>query len=388
MNLRQTVIFILLTAGGSVAASENEWPSIYPEAQFANGKLTYADNVPVLIVAGTPHEMGEQIGVLAVKPAAKLITKTVEDAVRDQLGDRFQDIGWLTLKLLANGMYSRFPAEYRAEIDAMAKSGEIDRNLLVVANTIRDLQPSLNGCAGLAVESQRSATGGWLLGRNADMSPVGDLAKLGLVIVYLPADGQPFAMVTVPGLLMFGSGMNSSGLVIGSNSASNAADKSPHFNPEGTSTVVGGRQLLETCRNRHDAIRWFNEHPTMIQGVVPLSDRNGAVIIEVTPQSVVILRAKRGLLYCTNTFRSDELRTMESAGRRYSRLAMSENLERLAVADVWRLLHDANQGAWTIHTMVFEPDQSTIHVAFGEGRTSASSRKMTSVDLSQWLRCR
>jgi hypothetical protein len=112
------------------------------------------------------------------------------------------------------------------------------------------------------------------------------------------------------------------------------------------------------------------------------------VIIEVTPQSVVILRARRGLQYCTNTFRSDELRTVESAGRRYSRLAMSENLERLAVADVWRLLHDASQCAWTIHTMVFEPDRSTIHVAFGDGRTSASGRKMTSVDLSQWLRRR
>jgi hypothetical protein len=385
MNLHQSLIFILLVVGGGTAAGEHEKPFVYPEAQYANGRLTYVDDVPVLIVAGTPREIGEQIGVLAVKPAAKLITKTVLDAVRDQLGDRFQDAGWFALKLLANGMYSKFPAEYRTEIDAMARAGEIDRNLLIVANTIRGLRASLTGCSGLAVEVQRSATGRLLFGRNHDMSPVGDIAKLGLVIVYLPTEGRPLAVISVPGLLMFGSGMNSSCLVIGSNAASNAADKSPRFAPNGTPTSVALRKLLETCRNRHDAIQLFDEHPAMIQGIVTLCDEKGAVIVEVTPQSHVILEAKRGLLYCTNTFRSRELRTLESVGRRYSTLAMSE---KLSVVDVWRLLHGASQGAWTIHTMIFEPDRSTIHVAFGDGRTSASARKMTSIDLSEWLRCR
>ena len=388
MNPYQSVLFFLLAAAGSVAAGENESSFVYPEAEHANGKLTYVDQVPLLIVAGTPREMGEQIGVLAVKPAAKLITRTFIDGIREPSGKRFQDVGWTTLKLLANGMYSRFPARYRSEIDAMARAGEIDRDLLVVANALRDLEPSLSGCSGLTVQKQRSATGGVLFGRNTDMSGVGDFTKLGLVIVYLPADGDPFAFITVPGVLTFGAGMNSSGLVIGSNSASNAGDNAPRFNPDGTPTLVAGRQLFETCRNRHDAIQWFNEHPTMIQGIVPICDRNGGVVVEVTPRSVVVLEAERGLLYCTNSFRSDELRTTESAGRRYSRLAMSRKLEKLSVADVWRLLDDANQRARTIHTMVFEPERSTIHVAFGDGRTSASAKKMTSIDLSQWLQRR
>jgi hypothetical protein len=167
---------------------------------------------------------------------------------------------------------------------------------------------------------------------------------------------------------------------MGSNSASNAADNSPRFSPDGTPTLVAGRQLLETCRNRQDVIKWFNKHATTIQGIVPICDREGAVVVEVTPQSVVVLEAERGLIYCTNRFRSDKLRAIDSAGRRYSKLAMAERLERLAVADVWKLLHDASQESRTIHTIVFEPDKPTIHVALGDGRTSASSRKMTSVE--------
>jgi len=65
---------------------------------------------------------------------------------------------------------------------------------------------------------------------------------------------------------------------------------------------------------------------------------------------------------------------------------MSESLEKLAVADVWRLLDGANQEAWTIHTMVFEPERATIHLAFGDGHTPASGGTMTSIDLSRWVK--
>ena len=75
----------------------------------------------------------------------------------------------------------------------------------------------------------------------------------------------------------------------------------------------------------------------------------------------------------------------EAPDARYVKLAQSERLDTLAVADVWRLLHDANQGAATIHRIVFGPAKATIHVAFGDGRTSASANNMTSIDLSPWL---
>ncbi len=58
----------------------------------------------------------------------------------------------------------------------------------------------------------------------------------------------------------------------------------------------------------------------------------------------------------------------------------------LAVADVRRRLQAANQGSWTIQTMVFEPAALKIHLSIGAGPTSA--RPLTTIDLAPLLRTR
>jgi hypothetical protein len=54
------------------------------------------------------------------------------------------------------------------------------------------------------------------------------------------------------------------------------------------------------------------------------------------------------------------------------------------VAEVQRLLHAASQGAWTLHTVVFEPKALRMHVAFGPG--PSSGRPLTPIDLGPLLR--
>ena len=41
-------------------------PKTFPEARHGKGELRYLDGVPVLTVRGTPTEMGEQFGKLAI----------------------------------------------------------------------------------------------------------------------------------------------------------------------------------------------------------------------------------------------------------------------------------------------------------------------------------
>ena len=50
---------------GQAAGAE---PFRYPEARFGKGELRYVNGLPVLTVAGTPEEMGEQVGKLAALP--------------------------------------------------------------------------------------------------------------------------------------------------------------------------------------------------------------------------------------------------------------------------------------------------------------------------------
>ncbi|HMC64912.1 MAG TPA: hypothetical protein VKI65_08220, partial [Gemmataceae bacterium] len=48
-------------------------PFRFPEAKHGKGELKYVNGLPVLIVQGTPEEMGEQAAVLAVKPAKRIL---------------------------------------------------------------------------------------------------------------------------------------------------------------------------------------------------------------------------------------------------------------------------------------------------------------------------
>src|SRR5438552_8602483 len=49
-------------------AAAAEKPFRYPEGKHGRGELKYVNGVPVLTVAGTPEEIGEQIGVLTIRP--------------------------------------------------------------------------------------------------------------------------------------------------------------------------------------------------------------------------------------------------------------------------------------------------------------------------------
>ena len=48
-------------------------PFRFPEKRHGKGELRYINKIPVLTVEGTPEEIGEQVGILAVKPATRVL---------------------------------------------------------------------------------------------------------------------------------------------------------------------------------------------------------------------------------------------------------------------------------------------------------------------------
>jgi hypothetical protein len=61
-------------------------------------------------------------------------------------------------------------------------------------------------------------------------------------------------------------------------------------------------------------------------------------------------------------------------------------MDRLGVEDVAGKMHEANQGAWTAHTLVLEPGPLKLHVAFGDGVRSATTFPRKEIDLSVLLK--
>src|SRR5437867_3529370 len=101
----------------------------YPEARYGKGALRYVNGIPVLLVAGTPEEMGAQMGVLAIKPAAKGIA-LLDQFLRNEGLSRYKPL----LAGIGEKLLARCPVEYRRELDAAVKASGVDRRLLVIGN--------------------------------------------------------------------------------------------------------------------------------------------------------------------------------------------------------------------------------------------------------------
>ena len=351
-------------------------PFRYPEGKYGRGELTYRHGLPVLVAVGTPEEIGMQIGTLAVKPVAARLETLVKGSVQERAGP-----AWPVLVKVCEALFQKFPAEYRQEVEAMARAGGAPRELLVVANTIADIQ-HLGGCSAIFIEPARSKTGQLLFGRNWDTPPVGDLARYGLVIVRRPQGKRAFASVTFPGMLLCGSEINDAGVAIAGNDVREAKDGSPRFNPQGTPMAVMGRRLMEECAGLADAKKALAGLKATSSGSAIVCDAKEGAIFEVTTKSVVVRPAEEGIGLCTNHFRTAELAVSTQCDR-YAKLERYRGRAKLGVEDVAKALDEVNQGAATMQSMIFEPAARRLHVAIGPG--PVTKRPMTVLELEPFF---
>ena len=332
----------------------------YPEGRFRDGELRYVNDVPVLIVQGSHHEIGEQVGTLALKHAARVVhlVNAYADEKLPKTVRPFADVA-------VRSMYARFPREYRDELEAMATAAEVDLGALIRANTIIDLHEMI-GCSSLMVSREHSTTGGPLYGRNLDVPYVKGLAELSLLIVYHPRDCHAFALPNIPGFLMFSSGMNSRGLALGSQSVGPPNDGSQRFNPTGEPSAVVGRRLIERCGSVEEVGSWLERHRLMRCVSIAACDRDRQSVFELTTERVLRRNATDGLCCATNHFRHEEL-VSDNECWRYKILDGSRKKDRLGIENVAALMKATSQGQMTIHTMIIEPQPLVIHLAMGAG---------------------
>jgi predicted choloylglycine hydrolase len=265
-------------------------------------------------------------------------------------------------------MLPTFPPDHAQEVEAAAKSSGWPRDMLVFGNTILDLRRIIQ-CSTFIVEGEHTSTGGPLFGRNLDWPSVAKLHEYTFVIVYRPTGKRAFASITFPGVLGCTTGINDAGLAIAMLDVNSSRDGATGLNPRGTPTVFALRHILERCANIDEALAYLRsiERASLLN--VAICDRQRGAVLEVTPKSVVLRPSENGFSLCTNHFRSAELATATEC-RRYKTLLGSIGKRTYSVPDIAERLHAVNQGDMTLQSMVFEPKNLTLHLAFGAGPAS------------------
>jgi hypothetical protein len=394
-RFRDTCFLVLLAGICTAASVSGKEPFQFPTQKHGRGELKYLNGVPVLVVEGTPQEIGEAIGVLAAKPSRRAATypKEILSYLATPAGLKLL---WPLVIMNGNKLVENFPKDYRQEFEAMVKASGLDRELLVAANTMFDLKADLAalfGCSALILEADRSATGQPLFGRNMDYLSLGYLHEYGLVTVYRPQGKHAFACIGYPALVGCLSGMNDAGLSLAVLETTGAdPTEGPIFNPDGVPFALCYRRLLEECTTVQEAEKLLRSAKRTTTNNLAICDRSGGAVFEITPSRVVVRRTTDGVGVCTNHFCSDELR-LSKPKNLFTTLGRFDTLEkartqtgRLGIRDVQRYLDEANQGDLTLQTMIFEPATLAVHLAFAIDKAPASSRELKRLELAPLLK--
>ena len=369
--MKRLAPFVLLLALAPLARGAE--PAAFPAAKHGVGELKYVGTVPVLVLRGTPAEMGEQFGTLAIANAPGL------EALHKQfLADAGQTKFYPFLEGMAKRLKPAFPANVATELEAAAKASGRAEALLLFANTVADLTSGM-GCSTVIVEKERSTTGKPLFGRNFDWMPTKGITEHTLVVVYKGAGKRAFAAVTVSPIEGVISGMNDAGLCVTMNEISIKRSKDkPAFDWKGTPLMLSFRRVLEECGTVAEAEKLLRAMPRTSTCCMTICDTSGGAVFEMTPKDLEVRTHENGVCCCTNHFRSAKLSVTDKCPR-YDTLAplLKKGAPKLGVTDVFTELDKVNQGKHTLQSMVFEPADRVLHLAYGTGPAT----KLTPVKL-------
>jgi hypothetical protein len=338
-------------------------PRPFPEAKHGKGELRYVDGVPVLVVRGKPAEMGEQFGRLAIDNAPDLA------GLHERfLKDSGQEKRYPLIKIMAETLKPNFPPHILTEVEAAAKESGRELSLLLFADTVADLSSGM-GCSTVVVEKGRSTTDGTLFGRNFDWQPTKGITEHTLVVVYKGEGKRAFAAVTISPISGVISGMNDAGLSVTINEISikQSKDKAA-FNWKGTPLLLAFRRVLEECATVAEAEKLLRDMPRTTTCCLTLCDKTGGAVFEITPTNLEVRSPENGVCCCTNHFRTEKL-CVDDKCWRYEKLAplCARDAPKLGVADVFAKLGEVSQGKYTLQSMVFEPGERVLHLAYGDG---------------------
>lgn len=373
--MKHLVLFIALI--GFVPTLHAAEPKSFPEAKYGQGELRYVDDMPVLIVRGTPTEMGEQFGKLAIANAPDL-----NGLHKRFLHDSNQEKNYAAILFAASKLKSHFPPHIATELAAAAKAAGRDMTLLLFANTIADLSSGM-GCSTVVVEPGRSTTHHPLFGRNFDWLPTQGITDHTLIVVYKGEKKHAFAAITVTPIVGVISGMNDAGLSVTINEISIRKTKDhAEFNWKGTPLLMAFRRVLEECTTVAEAEKLLRAMPRTTTCCLTLCDKTGGAVFEITPTHLEVRHHENGVCCCTNHFRTETL-CVDDKCWRYGKLVplQAKDGPALGVNDLFKKLDEVQQGRSTLQSMVFEPTDRVLHLAYGEG--NAPKLKPHRIDLGK-----
>lgn len=262
------------------ATADNGTPQLKEVARCEGGLLCTSQGKKVLIVAGTPEQMGAAHGKLMKEDARGLFEKVIYVV---GTAETINSGGWFMDRMeeIQRRTGPHIPKRFIAECDAMSRAA----GLSVRDGRYGNLFPERFHCSGVAVRGKASAGGKVVHARVLDYMRDINLQAGAAVIVFMPEGYNKWMTLSYAGFIGTVTAMNEHGLAIGEMGGRGEGDW------DGMPMSLLLRDVMERAKTVDEALKIIKETPRTCEYYYVLSDKSQNIAaLYCTPEKMEILR--------------------------------------------------------------------------------------------------
>jgi hypothetical protein len=361
----------LLVLTGRVLAEPIEITARDPAG---HGLLCRAQGKTLLLVGGTPEQMGAAHGHLLAEKARQLVQRVVyavgaADSVRtgQWFFDRMAEIERRTTPYI--------PPRFFAECDALARAAGVS----VRDGRAANLFPELFHCSGVAVRGKATADGRVLHARVLDYMRDIHLQRGATITVFMPQGRNAWISLGYAGFIGTVTAMNERGLAIGEMGGRGEG----HW--DGLPMTLLLREVMERCADVDAAVELIRSTPRTCEYYYVLSDRQrNMVALACLPQQMTVLRPGQQHPLLPHVPED----TVFVSGPDRARV-LSQRLEaaygRITVAEMQQIIKRPVSMASNLHDAIFSPETLEMWCADAGAKTPACDEPYARVKLDELI---
>jgi outer membrane lipoprotein-sorting protein len=344
-------------------------------AREGGARLEEIDGTRVLVLKGSPEEMGRQHGVL-MKRQVQNLTKCVLYGVG--VGSSFDKGRWFFGEIEdAQRRLNPFTDErYVREMDALAEAAGLRKQEVRLANFF----PELFHCSGFAIFGKATEGGKMYHGRILDYIRGMGLEQNAAVIVMRPDKGNAWVNVGYAGFIGSVTAMNDKHVAIGEMGGRGEG------NWDGKPMAQLIREVMEKASTLDEAVEIMRKGPRTCEYYYVISDAKTktAVGIAATPKKFEVIKSGESHPQLPHPIPDAVLM---SSDKRYEELArrVREGYGQFNEEKARDLMKRPVCMTSNIHSVLFEPDSLDFWVANADSKNPAAHTRYTKYNLAELL---
>ncbi|HEV8377788.1 MAG TPA: C45 family peptidase [Tepidisphaeraceae bacterium] len=382
-NIEKTAVsHITRFAKVAISTIGNKVPTLGPAtgdkrivAREGAGRLEIQDGTRVLIMKGTPEEMGRQHGIL-LKEQIRDCTDRILYGVG--VGSSFGKGKWFFGEIeAAHKRLAPFISErYYREIDAMADAVGTNHQEARLANFF----PELFHCSGFAIANDATVGGRLYHGRILDYMKGVGLEQNATVMVFQPEKGNAWVNIGYAGFIGSVTAMNAKHVAIGEMGGRGEG------NWDGKPMAQLVREVMENANTMEEAVEIMRNSPRTCEYYYVISDGKGRKAIGIKAKPNVFETVAMGESH-PELRRPVKDTVLVSAGDRYENLVnrVQQGYGKFTAESARALMDPPVCMNSNIHSVLFAPETLDFWVANADSQNVASKTRYTHYNLRELL---